>query len=892
MKLARKSIALLISSLIGTVGLLPAPIMSPSQLASAQTRQNNPAIQPPMNIPQATFADLWRVDHTFQSTIHMKNLLTFRSIQVTPALYMSDGTEYDLLAVTLGPSAMADVDVNMALMNAPPAITSHLSHFGSAALKYTHFAPGVIVGELTMVDAPRSLVFSSPFQMMTGPPNAANMPVTLEGMWWKHDANVGGYINLTNTTDRPTNVSVQVIGEHGTVLPPEKVSLGPHTEEILDLDSLTSGLPNGATQSGGLRVQYQGQMGDVQVSGGLENPSEGYSANVPFWQHEPGGPAKSANSVARPLTLAAVGIMAGQPDAAQGFPSGTRFMPYLALRNTTGEPLKLNPTLYVTNAAKTSSFSLPPEVLAPYASRQVDMADRLKSLRLRNFDGTLNMAVSYAGAVADLLMAAGAVDQTGSFVFAVIPQVIEDGVAKDSNWMVGDGYDSMLSLWNPSNEPEDLVATFSYPDGSGGYKLPVHLDPYGSMNIDVVSLIAQQKPDVDGNVIPRGTMQGRVIVSSPKGLSTKIKLAVSSAAFNVTTATCCPNCVCCFGTFSTYMSPSSATVAATDTTQLHFMDNEWGGTNDDSCDATWTSDNTSDATVSAPSCTSGNGATVTGVAASGGVTITASEVVNPSGMICNCSPNCTPYETSDSATVTVKPKITGDNVVWFFGNLTLSGYTTSAQLTANGGNSSTTWNITAGANNITVSSFTGSSISVLSSGTTFSSGVGDTKLTATSNGQTSDPFSMTTRVPYRLIPGSVNTACNSTYGYLTTANYEIQDQLQGAMPAAVPLNENWTTPVGNDYPGGTRNWTIPSPGNTTTTLPDYSHMADHMSGGFPPNPIPVPICDPSNNTPVQHIGQEWRIGSLATGFGSRVQTDTVQQYVGRAAHLAITSPAL
>src|SRR5690348_8455569 len=421
-------------------------------------------------------------------------------------------------------------------------------------------------------------------------------------------------------------------------------------------------------------------------------------------------------------------------------------------------------------------------------------------------------------------MAAGAVDQTGTYVFAVYPQIVEDGKAKDSSWMVGDGYDSMFTIWNPSREPEDLVATFSYLDGSTGYKLPVHLDAYASANIDMASLIEAQQPDTDGKVIPRGTTEGRVVVSSPKGLNTRIEFALSSSAFNVTTATCCPNCTCCFGTFYVYMSPSSATVGTSNTTQLHFMDNEWGGVDDDSCDVDWSSENTSYATVSTPDCIN-TGGVVTGVAA-GGVDIHASEIVNPSGQVCSCSPGCPGYLAEADASVAVIPVISGTNTVWYFNGQTVSGYTTTATLTANGANSSATWTITAGSNKISLSTSTGSSTNVSSSGTVFSGAVGDITLTVTSGGQTSAPFALTTRLPYELVAGAVTTTCSDSYGYDTHVNYTIEDQLGSLLPSTVPLNENWTTGVADDYSG--ENWGRTNPGGTTVS---NSAFYDEIGGG-------------------------------------------------------------
>ena len=66
------------------------------------------------------------------------------------------------------------------------------------------------------------------------------------------------------------------------------------------------------------------------------------------------------------------------------------------------------------------------------------------------------------------------------------------------------------------------------------------------------------------------------------------------------------------------------------------------------------------------------------------------------------------------------PTISGPNTVWWFSGATPSGYNTSITLTSSGG-SATTWAVTAGANEVTLSSTSGASITVESSGTAFSS---------------------------------------------------------------------------------------------------------------------------------------------------------------------------
>jgi hypothetical protein len=176
---------------------------------------------------------------------------------------------------------------------------------------------------------------------------------------------------------------------------------------------------------------------------------------------------------------------------------------------------------------------------------------------------------------------------------------------------------------------------------------------------------------------------------------------------------------------------------------------------------------------------------------------------------------------------------------------------------------------------------------VSSSGQYFSSAPGDIQITATANGMTSNPFTLTTRKPYRLVAGTIVNQCDPTYGYNDFLNYTIQDQLLTDLPAGVPLNENWTTGVVNDYSG--TNWRRANPGSLTTQGAGFS---DNIAGeAFSLPAVPTPSCAGTSTTKVQHWGQEWRVGTLTIGSGPRVQTDTIQKYIDHAVDLSITSPA-
>src|SRR5205814_3333491 len=159
----------------------------------------------------------------------------------------------------------------------------------------------------------------------------------------------------------------------------------------------------------------------------------------------------------------------------------TAFSPYQVLRNTTEKPLDVSLQVnYMTGMQGSTPVTknLPTQHLAPSESRQLDLQGPLTTAGLKNFNGSINLLVSFTGKEGDLVLASGSVDQTGTYVFEVEPQGVASSRSKYANyWGVANGNDTMYSLWNPSDTAEDIVATFYYGDGSGKYTLPVHLAP-------------------------------------------------------------------------------------------------------------------------------------------------------------------------------------------------------------------------------------------------------------------------------------------------------------------------------------------------------------------------------------------------------------------------------
>ncbi len=586
------------------------------------------------------FSGLWRVDGGFVSTIRMKNSLVVGPIDVTPVLYMADGTAYELPPVDFAKTAVATVNVNQALANAPAELAAHLSQFGSAALRYQYKTPGHVLGSMEILNIPQSLVFTYPFDGVE--PDTSGVQ-TLEGLWWRHDPDVGGFVALTNVTDGSIQVSLHLTGSRGTALAAETVRVPTHSTQMLDLDSLASGLSGVENQAGGLRLEYNGAMGAIIASGGLVNEREGYSVNMPFWFHDPGSSAPIA------INYASVGLMLGRPDPMMAFPRSTRFTPYTTLRNTTANPLAVTPTINYMSGYAPVSLPLPRQLLNPFETRHLNFQSILGTLGLEDLSGSINLSFSLKGHAGDLLLAAGSVDQTGNYVFAVEPQGVGRSFSKTAGyWSVANGFDTMFTLWNPLESAQDFVVTFFYGDGVGEYQLPVHLDSQASTMIDMAVLIEMKEPDAVGNVIPASVQQGSAVFASAKGKAEWMTLVVSGGVFNARAATCgLPTCITCngFSDFAIDDLSSSAQLTA----QCTYSD---GTVFNETASCNWSSDNTSAATVGNGS-SAGLVSAVSYTAGTANITATFPSMVVFTGQICSATgyPSCPQAQPTPSVSI-------------------------------------------------------------------------------------------------------------------------------------------------------------------------------------------------------------------------------------------------
>jgi hypothetical protein len=396
-------------------------------------------------------------------------------------------------------------------------------------------------------------------------------------------------VALSNPSPEPISANLQALDNQANVLETHTVTVSPHGTKLVDLIEMQSAPAN----EGGVRVSYNGPEHGLLVSGGLEDLATGFSANLPL--HSPPKPSEKSAT----LTYAAVGFMTGEADPMMRFPAGTRFTPYFLLRNLTGEAYSIRPKLYWVQNAASHSIQLSQVSIPPYAAMDLNLASLISASGLKNFNGNVNVVFDFQGQDGALLMAGGSVDQKNTYVFEARPQVISESAAKGlSYWSTADGDDTMINLWNPADEAQDLVLTLFF--SGGHYKFPLHLEPKAAQMLNVSEVIQNQIPDVDGNLIPPTIKEGSAEIAGPQGEYQRILMAVDAGIYNVQKATCTPICITCQGATTAWIDANPFAVAINGAVQETFTVQYKSGTQYNlTSSATWGTSNGTVATVEA-----------------------------------------------------------------------------------------------------------------------------------------------------------------------------------------------------------------------------------------------------------------------------------------------------
>ena len=553
-------------------------------------------------ISQGAEGGLWRVDHNFDSVLHIKNVLSITSITVIPVLYMADGTEYDLSPIEIEPSGIALMSVNHALSDAPASVRSHLSDYGSASVRFTWSWPTAVLANVQNIDEINSLSFTNNLRADQNVVHAAASSVSqsLEGLWWRATSSSEAFVSLTNVSLTPINPTITVSSSTGGKAT-KTLPISPHNTSLIVLRDLLMQLPSDSTE-GSIEINYTGKDDALVGTAGIEDFNTGYSANIPLYAS---ASERNAKNVARisEVDYLSPGLLVGLPDPKMQFPLGTSFKPYAVMRNTTDNSLRVRILANYLDESSVKEADIGSVALAPKGVKQIDIQGMLANANLSGNNGELNLKISFVGKTGDLIFVTGSADQTKNFVFEVNPTL----AGKISGrifcyWKVHGDTDTMLSFWNYTDKDQDTTLTLYFRGGQ--YKIPVLLKSGESREVNIAALIRNQTPDRDGSRIPQNIEEGSAVLNQSGDEHGEIEIAAASSTFNVLTATCSVNCATCSGLVALALDPDAlGAIVGTTTTAKALATYSNGTQSDFTTSATWNSSDTTIATISSGTAT-------------------------------------------------------------------------------------------------------------------------------------------------------------------------------------------------------------------------------------------------------------------------------------------------
>jgi hypothetical protein len=432
----------------------------------------------------------------------------------------------------------------------------------------------------------------------------------LDGILWLPDPEAQARLALTNTTASPVTATVSAAGRGQE----RKVTLGPHETELVEANSFVESAHGSGAPGVLVSIQHDASPGAVIVTGFAVNAETAFSSNFPFVDR----------TTLVSTKLAGAHVRAGLPNPAEGFPAGTRFSAPLILANAGAVQTQATVWLDYTTDSIPHKIQVGLASLAPGQTRQFELS---QALATRGIGGPLDDAgvdVTYTGQPGTVIGRLTSFNQTGDFAFDVPikdPQAGMMRVEGSYPWRLDNGTTTVVHLKNTINQKVEAIVQVRY-DGGTYNPERVPLQPYQTVALDIGRMRDAQAPDIRGGVMPRGVLSGQVVwfEMTPGSLIGRAEVANIPSGI-ASSFSCGGSCQCSasFDTDSMSPCPMAGPVGGSGQLDVFETDIDCGGIlygpyNRTSV-ATWSTSNSSVATVSSGSCT---------LLAPGNCTITAS----------------------------------------------------------------------------------------------------------------------------------------------------------------------------------------------------------------------------------------------------------------------------
>jgi hypothetical protein len=548
----------------------------------AQSRQRQPSSGEPMAGAQVTNIPYYTLRDGMDSTLTLNNVAPTPTVaKVT--IFNTLGRPLVLPPVTLEPHSFKQIDLRS-------VIADEDFDSGNIEVQFSGL-PMILTCQVSVVSLDKRISFESREQDMTD-----FMSLNLNGILWLPQAKAEGSLAVTNTAMNTVSVQLSVgPGKKAFTLTPRETRLIKLNEE-LDRRAPVATL---------VKLNHDGMPGDIIATGFVLDLDTGYSTSIPMVD----------SSIMTSKALAGAHFRSGQPDPSEGFPQETIFRAPLLLANVSEQPVKAHVSVDFTRmeksgeeagAAEDQSKVLPVRdlTIAPGEVQRIELSNELARLGVVGPVQEAGVDIAYDASPGSLIGQLTSLDQTGDYSFEVPvkdPAAMNEMMEGVYPWTLENGTQSVLHLKNTTPDTASAIFMIELPNGKFYNPPRIVLEPFQSVAIDIQKLKDANKPDFLKRVFPADATHGQVQWRQEIPYSMIGRLEQTNVKAGIAKSLSCGSFCCGNFTEQAYVTPNATFGLVGDSISLaarvHGTDCNAVVFDDPATSATWSSQNTSVATV-------------------------------------------------------------------------------------------------------------------------------------------------------------------------------------------------------------------------------------------------------------------------------------------------------
>lgn len=577
---------------------------------AAQAAQQSGPADPEVSVPRQIDFPYYSLRQGFNSTLNLVRA-SGDPAQVSISIHASEGQTLSGPALLMQPYQKASFDLRTLItqLGGDPDTS-----FSEGSLTVQYVGPSMaVVGRITAANPEMGL--STESEMVETTPGAGMAPAVLNGAWWGLRPGRLAQVLLTNTSEDSVTADVY-LDFAGARNAADALDLGPRETRTLNIPAMLSQLKVGISGApeGGITIVPRGSGSSLIAQGAMTEPATGFSTTL----HFPIPEMEVATA------LHASGVPIGIPGEGSPYAGLGTFTPHVVVRNLLSTPQTITLTIEYPGDDGPHQADLGSVPLQGYTT---------KDITLDAFSGSLpvplpycSIRIQHSGPPGSVIAEVASVESGGDLV--VDSKVSNEGDMWAGSgaypWHLDDGTESTLFLTNMGDQECGIGLRFDAEGGSDGVP-DITLKPHETRSLDIRRLRDTSK------YVPHSATDGSVLWGRIESVPVMGRLVVLKRGQGMASAFSCQDCSCplsftgklyvtdtCDANTPNKTYPQTFAVVPGGTKKLvacaQMSCSSTGGKSyhdvSTSSTTTWSSDNTSAATVD----NSSNKGLVTGVA--------------------------------------------------------------------------------------------------------------------------------------------------------------------------------------------------------------------------------------------------------------------------------------